>query len=108
MTLKASKSNLSVFGNIPLVGLQGKKDGLWSTCCCKKKKIFFGKSFLYIKRNILSHRASLYLAPRVRMRRATPACLKVMGWWWWGGWPMRFLCQPKAPWFGALGFGARA
>ena len=37
----------------------------------KKKKFFFGKSFLYIKRNILSHRASLYLAPRVRMRRAT-------------------------------------
>ena len=36
----------------------------------KKKIFFFGKSFLYIKRNILSHRASLYLAPRVRMRRA--------------------------------------
>ena len=37
----------------------------------KKKKFFFGKSFLYIKRNFLSHRASLYLAPRVRMRRAS-------------------------------------
>ena len=37
----------------------------------KKKNFFFGKSFLYIKRNILSHRASLYLAPRVRMRRAS-------------------------------------
>ena len=39
----------------------------------KKKIFFFGKSFLYIKRNILSHRASLYLAPRVRMRRASRA-----------------------------------
>ena len=37
----------------------------------KKKKIFFGKSLSHIKRNILSHRASLYLAPRVRMRRAS-------------------------------------
>ena len=36
----------------------------------KKKNFFFDKSFLYIKRNILSYRASLYLAPRVRMRRA--------------------------------------
>ena len=32
----------------------------------QKKKNFFGKWLLYIKRNILSHRASLYLAPRVR------------------------------------------
>ena len=37
----------------------------------KKKIFFFGKSFLYIKRNFLSHRASLYLAPKVRMRRAS-------------------------------------
>ena len=36
----------------------------------KKKNFFFGNSLLYIKWNILSHRASLYLAPRVRMRRA--------------------------------------
>ena len=41
----------------------------------KKKIFFFGKSFLYIKRNILSHRASLYLAPRVRMRRASTVCM---------------------------------
>ena len=41
----------------------------------KKKIFFFGKSFLYIKRNILSHRASLYLAPRVRMRRASPVSI---------------------------------
>ena len=43
----------------------------------KKKKIFFGKSFLYIKRNFLSHRASLYLAPRVRMRRASVLMINV-------------------------------
>ena len=37
----------------------------------KKEFFFFGKSLLHIKRNILSHRASSYLAPRVRMRRAS-------------------------------------
>ena len=24
----------------------------------------------------------------------------------WGGWPMRFQCKPKAPWFWVFGFGA--
>ena len=34
------------------------------------KNSFFGKSFLYIKRNVSSNRASLYLAPEVSMRHA--------------------------------------
>ena len=74
MTLKASNSNISVFGNIPLVGLQGKKMASGQPVVAIFF-FFFGKPLFYIKRNILSNRASLYLAPRVRMRRASGTIL---------------------------------
>ena len=40
---------------------------------------FFCKSLLFIKRNISSHRASLYVAPGVRMRRANMYTTRSLG-----------------------------